>query len=166
MGFRQDAADLPARVEVGSGLPVRHTRSDHFGGGPERVPLLHRAQGLFSATGHGTPSGFGTGGARYFLPGHARQDGTLRRNRHEGSGREYDRGVRGREHGFQSGPVLYHAEAAGGTGPVPAASFLATLPQRYRRQRDQPPSRQVGGRAGGHTLSAIRSGSDHRWTPE
>jgi multidrug efflux pump len=132
VGFRQDSRDLSPCAGVGSEISAGHTRRDCPGGLPERVPLHHRAQGLLPAAGYGAHHGLGASRAGYFVSSDARQDGTLRQNRDDRSGREYDRGIRGREYGFESGPLLHHAETAGGTREVPEPSLLAILPKRYR----------------------------------
>ena len=62
----------------------------------------------------------------------------------------------------EPGPLLRDAEAAGGARSVPEATFLAVLPVRDRRRRDQPSARQAGGRAGRDADSAVGTGT-HDW---
>ena len=124
-------ADLPAFPQMGAGAPARYPGSDHPRGLPERLSLHQRAQGIFPAAGYGTAHGIGSGGTGYLIPGHERQDGTVRENRDEGSGGRHGGRVRGRRLGDKPGPVLRHAEATRAAQPLPDAPLLATLPQRH-----------------------------------
>ncbi len=131
---------------------------------PERVSLHHCAEGIFPAAGYGTPHGAGAGGARHLVPGHERQDGAVRNNCDEGSGRLHGSGVRRWRLGDQPGPVLRYAESARGAQPLPDPALLAILPERYGRRRNQSTAGQAGRGSRSYPVFAIGAGPHDWWT--
>src|SRR5580704_5811172 len=127
MALRQLAGNLRPCPEVGSEAAASDADRDHCGGVFEHLPVQSRAQGLLPAAGYGTAQWLGSGGTRHLVPGHERQDGTVRENRAEGPGSRYSGWVRGWGLGDESGPVLRHAEAAGEARPMQDPPLLEPL---------------------------------------
>ena len=99
--FDKTLATYTSCAESSIAVPACHICRDYPGGVPDRLSLHHRAEGLLSAAGYGAHRRIGASGTGYFLPVDARQDGTVRQDCAERSGREHGRRFCGRKHSFQ-----------------------------------------------------------------
>src|SRR5580704_10495795 len=133
MVLRPAPGGLSTGAQMGAGAPTLDVDRDHSYSLPEHLLVQSRAQGFLPAAGYGTAQWLGSGGTRHFIPGHERQDATVRENHAEGSGGRYGGRVRGRRLGDQSGPVLRHAEATRAARPMQDSTLLEPLLLKCRR---------------------------------
>ena len=137
---------LWALAALGAAAPAAYAGDPDGNDCAQHLSVHHRAQGIFSAAGHGAHGRRAGGAAGYFVQRIARQDGRLREHYPQGSGaREHHQLCRQFDDGQQRGTHVHDLEAAGQA-------------RREQRRSDRAAASEAGAGSGRIAVSAVGAG--------